>query len=253
MKFKKVQIIFLISLAILFQACTMPTKNVESIAQTNSASQIEEYKKEILKSLIEYKERLDLRNPNAYNKQIDSSLEHQIIKNQDYIYLLKDGKKLNSSDEYFYYAFSKQNIKNRNDFLIIGLYKLIFKAYSMDNEHQFTAMEYSKYELQKLYEYLQVVRWKIRVDKNDKGEYLFNTWQNNWQLELAKKYNGDYNIINNLEYIKSNKESVYDYSNFSFEIILSKMITEVEHTLRKINIEPYEMSISALTGFVFIL
>ncbi len=253
MKFKKVQIIFLIFLAILFQACTILIKNVESIAQTNSASQIEEYKKEILKSLIEYKKRLDLRNPNAYNKQIDSSLEHQIIKNQDYIYLLKDGKKLNSSDEYFYYAFSKQNIKNRNDFLIIGLYKLIFKAYSMDNEHQFTAMEYSKYELQKLYEYLQVVRWKIRVDKNEKGEYLFNTWQNNWQLELAKKYNGDYNIINNLEYIKSNKESVYDHSNFSFEIILSKMITEVEHTLRKINIEPYEMSISALTGFVFIL
>ena len=222
MKFKKVQIFFLISLSILLQACTMPTENIESIAQTNSASQIEEYKKEILKSLIEYKKRLDLRNLNAYNKQIDASLEHQ-------------------------------NIKNQNDFLIIGLYKLIFKAYSMDSEHQFTAMEYSKYDLQKLYEYLQVVRWKIRVDKNDKGEYLFNTWQNNWQIELAKKYSGDYNIINNLEYIKSNKESVYDHSNFSFEIILSKMIIDVEHTLRKINVEPYEMSISALTGFVFIL
>lgn len=110
-------------------------------------------------------------------------------------------------------------------------------------------MEYSKYDLQKWYEYLQVVRWKSRVDKNDKGEYLFNTWQ----IELAKKYNGDYDIINNLEYIKSNKESVYDHSNFSFEIILSKMIIDVEHTLRKINVEPYEMSISALTGFVFIL
>ena len=72
-------------------------------------------------------------------------------------------------------------------------------------------------------------------------------------IELAKKYSGDYNIINNLEYIKSNKESVYDHSNFSFEIILSKMIIDVEHTLRKINVEPYEMSISALTGFVFIL
>lgn len=253
MKLKKVQIIFLICLSILFQACTMPTGNIESIAQTNSATQIEEYKKEILKSLIEYKKRLDLRNPNAYNKQIDASLEQQIIKNQDYINLLKDGKKLNTYDEYLYYAFSKQNVKNRNDFLIIGLYKLIFKAYSMDKEYQFTAMEYNKYELQKLYEYLQVVRWKIRVDKNDKGEYLFNTWQNNWQIELAKKYNGDYNIINNLEYIKSNKESIYGYSNFSFEIILSKMITDVEHTLRKINVEPYEMSISALTGFVFIL
>lgn len=96
MKFKKVQIFFLISLSILLQSCTMPTENIESIAQTNSASQIEEYKKEILESLIEYKKRLDLRNPNTYNKQIDASLEHQ-------------------------------NIKKRNDFLIIGLYKLILK------------------------------------------------------------------------------------------------------------------------------
>jgi hypothetical protein len=253
MKFKKIQIIFLICLSILFQSCTMPTQKIESIAQTNSATQIEEYKKEILKSLLEYKNRLNLRNPYAYNKQIQSSLEHQIMINQDYINLLKDGKRLNTYNQYFYYAFSKENIKNRNDFLIIGLYKLIFKAYSMDSEHQFTAMEYDKYELQNLYEYLQVVRWKIRVDKNEKGEYLFNTWQNNWQIELAKKYNGDYNIINNLEYIKSNKESVYDHSNFSFEIIISKIITEVEHTLRKINVEPYEMGVAALTGFVFIL
>jgi hypothetical protein len=123
----------------------------------------------------------------------------------------------------------------------------------MDKKHQFSAIEYNKEEMIKLYEYLQIVRWKIRTAKDDKENYLFNTWQNNWQLELAKKYQGDYNIINELSHIKSNNESIYDPSNFSYEIVISKMITNVEHTLRKINIEPYEMSVSVLKGFIFII
>jgi len=107
--------------------------------------------------------------------------------------------------------------------------------------------------MQRLYEYLQVIRWKIRTNKDKKGDYLFNTWQNNWQIELEKKYINDYNIINNLEYIKSKKESIYEHSNFSFEIVLSKIITNVEHSLRKINVEPYEMGFSAIKSFVFII
>ena len=89
--------------------------------------------------------------------------------------------------------------------------------------------------------------------KNTKGEYLFNTWQNNWQIEVKKKYKGDYNIINDLEYIKLEKESIYDYSNFSFEIVLSKIIVNVEYTLKKINVEPFEMGFGALRNFIFVL
>ncbi len=77
---------------------------------------------------------------------------------------------------------------------------MIFDAYKMDEKHQFSAIEYDKEKMIKLYEYLQIVRWKIRTAKDDKENYLFNTWQNNWQLELAKKYKGDYNIINELSY-----------------------------------------------------
>ena len=123
----------------------------------------------------------------------------------------------------------------------------------MDKNHQFTAVQYNKQEMLVLYEYLQVVRWKIKTAKDNKSEYLFKTWQNNWQLELAKRYDGDFNIINDLTYIKENKESVFDSSNFSFEIVLSRIIANVEHTLRKINVEPYEMGVSALKGFIFIL
>ena len=56
-----------------------------------------------------------------------------------------------------------------------------------------------------------------------------------------------------MTYIKENKESVFDSSNFSFEIVLSRIIANVEHTLRKINVEPYEMGVSALKGFIFII
>ena len=63
MKLKTVQIFFLIFASIFFQACAFNTRDLKSLAQSNSASQIEEYKVEILESLITYKNKLDLRNP----------------------------------------------------------------------------------------------------------------------------------------------------------------------------------------------
>jgi len=250
---KLLQLIFLIISLFFIQACSLNQNQIKSIAQTNSASQIESFKIEVLKDLILYKKKLDLRNPNAFNKDLKNSVIQQIKENKNFINLVQNSKVLVTPNEYFYYAFSTQKVNNRNDLLILGLYKLIFNAYEMDKKHQFSAIEYNKEEMIKLYEYLQIVRWKIRTAKDDKENYLFNTWQNNWQLELAKKYQGDYNIINELSHIKSNNESIYDPSNFSYEIVISKMITNVEHTLRKINIEPYEMSVSVLKGFIFII
>lgn len=250
---KLLQLIFLIILLFFMQACSLSQSEIKSIAQTNSASQIESFKTEVLKDLILYKKKLDLRNPNAFNKDLKNSIIQQIKENKNFINLVQNSKVLVAPNEYFYYAFSTQNINNRNDLLILGLYKLIFDAYKMDEKHQFSAIEYDKEKMIKLYEYLQIVRWKIRTAKDDKENYLFNTWQNNWQLELAKKYKGDYNIINELSYIKSNNESIYDSSNFSYEIVISRMITNIEHTLRKINIEPYEMSVSIFKGFIFII
>lgn len=253
MKAKKTQIIILIFLSIFFQACAFNKTTMKSIIQTNSATQIEEYKIEILESLIKYKKKLDLRNPSAYNKEIESRIISEISANQNYIYMIQNGKRLDTYDDYFYYAFSELDVNNRNDLLILGLYKLIYKAFSMEQEHQFVAFAYDKNEMKKLYEYLQVIRWKIKTAKNAKGKYLFNTWQNNWQLELAKKYNGNYNIINDLEYIRLEKESVYDYSNFSFEIVLSKILVNVEHSLKKINVEPFEMGLATIKNFIFVL
>ena len=245
--------IFLLILLFFIQACSLNQNNIKSIAQTNSATQIEEFKTEVLKNLILYKNKLDSRNPNAFNKNLKNNIIRQIKNNQNSITLIQDGKHLRAPNEYFYYAFSPKPVNNRNDLLILGLYKSIFNAFQMDKKHQFSAIQYNTYEMINLYEYLQVIRWKIRTAKDEKGNFLFNTWQNNWQLELAKKYQGDYNIINDLTYIKSNTETIYDPSNFSYEIVLSKIISNVEYSLRKINVEPYEMTVTALKSFVFIL
>lgn len=253
MKLKLRNIFLLVVLVLFFQACSLNQDTFKSVAKTNSAIAISEYKNEVLKTLVTYKKKLDLRNPYSFNKNIQKDIYQQINAKQDYINIIQKDKKLKTSDEYLYHAFSKESIQNRNDFLILGIYKLIYKAYSLDKVHTFSAMEHNKYEILKLYKYLQVIRWKIRTQKDLNNEYLFITWQNNWQLELMKKDNSDLNIIKDLKYIKSKKETIYSPSNFSFETLISQMLTNIEHSLRKINIEPYEMSISALKSFVFII
>jgi len=152
-----------------------------------------------------------------------------------------------------HYAFSKESVNNRNDFLILGLYKLIYNAYNLKEEHQFAAVQYNKADMLELYKYLQIIRWKVKTSKDSNDRYLFVTWQNNWQLELEKRKYSDLNKINELKYIKENKETIYDPSNFSFEILTEQMLVNIRHTLVKINVEPYEMSLSALKSFVFII
>jgi hypothetical protein len=250
---KLVRTTTIIFLVLFFNGCSFSQESIKSIAQTNSAIEIIKYKNEITSSLLEYKKKLDLRNPNSYNKTLSKDIKYQIQTNQNYINILQDDKKLKNYDEYLHYAFSDEKIQNRNDFLIIGLYKLIYKAYSLDDNHKFTALEHNKYELSKLYKYLQILRWKIRTQKDLNGNYLFNTWQNNWQLELLSKDRKDLNIIKDLEYIKEKKETIFSHSNFSFEVLLSRILLNVEYTLRKINIEPYAMSTSAVKSFIFIL
>lgn len=253
MKIKFYKLVLLIGFIFLFQGCSFTQDNVRSIAQTNSAIKLTNSKNQVLKYLIEYKKKLDLRNPSAYNKNIRSDIYNQIKTNQDYINLIQDNKKLHTYQEYFLHAFSKEEVQNRNDLLIIGLYKLIYKAYLLNENHKFTAMQYNSLDMLTLYKYLQVIRWKIRTATDNNDNYLFVTWQNNWQLELMKKDISDLNIIKELKYIKNNEETVFSHSNFSFEVLITLMLANVEASLKEINVEPYELSISALKSFIFVL
>lgn len=252
--FKKLlKLLFLSVLMMTFQACSLNQDTIKSVAQTKSASEIVYYKNEILKSLKTYKKKLDLRNPYAFNESLSKDIFYQIDTNQNYINIVQNGKSLKTAREYLHFAFSSEKVKNRNDLLILGIYKLIYKAYNLKEEHHFAAIQYNKEDMLDLYKYLQVVRWKIRTSKDFNNEYLFKTWQNNWQIELMNTKSKDLNIINELKYIKNKKETIYDHSNFSFEVVISKMLTNIEHSLKKINVEPYEMSIQAIKSFVFVI
>lgn len=80
--------------------------------------------------------------------------------------------KTKTSEEYLYYAFSENEIRNRNDFLILGMYKLIYEAFAYSNNHTFAATQYDKSSMIKLYETLQVIRWKVRTNKDKNNQYL---------------------------------------------------------------------------------
>lgn len=254
MKFKTgIKVCLLTLFIFLFQGCSISQTRLQSVAQTTSATQVANYRDEIIKDLVLYKKKLDLRNPYSYNEELAKNIYFQIESKQDYINIVQDGYKLDKANEYLYYAFSQDKIKNRNDFLIIGIYKLIYKAYGLHNEHQFAATQYNKSYMQELYTYLQAIRWNIRNNKDFNGNYLFVTWQNNWQLELMEKSSSDLNIIKELKYIKSKEEDIFSHSNFTFETLLERMILNVRYSLKQIDVAPYEMSISALKSFAFII
>jgi hypothetical protein len=240
-------------LCLSFQGCAVNQKSLKKIVQTSAATEIDKYKDEVIKDLKEYKRKLDLRNPYSFSHELQDKIYQEIDAGKNTIQLTYKEKNLVTENEYLFYAFAPEPIKNRNDLLILGLYKLIYKAYDLSNSHKFAALEYNSKYLQELYRYLQVIRWKIRTDKGRNGQYLFLTWQNNWQIELMKSDATDLNIIRELPYIKNQRETLYDHSNFSFENILTRMLVNVRYSLEETNIEPYEMSLSALRTFVFII
>ncbi|RQW63980.1 hypothetical protein [Vibrio viridaestus] len=245
---------FVASLLIFLQGCSANQKNeLRRIAQTSSASEIYKYKIAVLDDLKKYKRKLDLRNPYSYNPELREKIFKEIETGKNTINLYQAGKELTHENEYLHYAFLPENIQYRNDFLILGLYKLVYKAYDLSTSHKFTAIEYNSTYMQELYKYLQVVRWKIRTNKGNDGQYLFLTWQNNWQIELMNHPATDLNIIRDLSFIKDKRETLFDHSNFSFEILMNRMLINVKYSLEETNIEPYDMSVSALKTFVFII
>ena len=93
----------------------------------------------------------------------------------------------NLNKDYFDIAFLDKNIKYRNDYLILGLYYMVYDSFSIKKGHKFAALSFDVNRLQKLYKNLQILKWKLKSSKNSKGNYYFVTWQNNWQLELKRK------------------------------------------------------------------
>lgn len=240
-------------LCLFIQGCSVNQSDLKKIVQTSSASEIDKFKDAVIKDLKTYKTKLDLRNPYSYDPSLKDKIIQDIDNNTDTIDLYQNNKKLTNENEYLHYAFSPTPVNYRNDLLILGLYKVIYKAYDLGTSHKFTAIEYNSTYMQELYKYLQVIRWKIRTNKDEQGQYMFLTWQNNWQVELMKKRPQDLNAIYDLSYIKNHRETIFDHSNFSFEVLITKMLMNVKYSMEETNIEPIDMSVSALKTFVFMI
>ena len=238
-------IIILISIFLI--GCTY-APNASEILQSNSATTISRDYKEITKLLVKYKKILDLRNPKLSDKKLSHEILFDIQNRKDTIQLLKN----NSYKEYLLKAFDK-NTKFKSDFLILGIYKMIFKIYNIKEGHHITALGYSADDFTKAYYTLKVLRWKIRNAKDDQGRFIFATWQLNWQLELNKNYkNITIKNLKKLPSLKSGKETLLSHSNFNFEIIMSMMIDRISNSLKSMGEEPANLSISAMKAIILL-
>ena len=254
---KYFRIITLIIVMLFFSSCVPTNDDVKSVFQTNSATSMKNDSKNLQKLLVEFKIKLDKRNPNNFSKRLESRI-YSTIKSQDKkFYLRYKNNILDNYKDYLQIAFSKDEVFPRNDYLILGLYYLINSSYEMDEGHRITALEYDKEKLNKLYKNLQIIKWKIKVDKDLENNYLFLTWQNNWQIQLDKKLKNNEKLsldeIKMLESIKGNKETVLDPSNFSFEVILTQMTDKVENSLKALGKEPQKLSMTALRSIFLFL
>ncbi len=237
----------------LFSGCTKHNK-VNELFQTNKAVEIAYDYKEILSYLNNYKTKLDKRNPKQYNKDLKIAIHNQINSLNNNVSLKNfDNKLLINYKEYLEMAFSNKDVHFRNDYLILGMYYMIYDLYSLKEFHKFTALNYDKQKLQNLYKNLHILRWRIKTAKDNSGKYLFLTWQNNWQVEFINKNIKDFSAIKDLVYIKTLKESILSPSNFSFEVLISLMILRVEDTLKSIGSEPSQITIETIKSLVFII
>jgi len=244
---KIINLLIILSVFLSMTACSYKQKASE-ILQSNSATIIAQDYKDIIKLLLKYKNILDLRNPGLSDKKLSKEIVFNIKHGYNSLNFLKNG----SYSDYLRKSFEKET-KNRSDFLILGLYKMFYKAYNIKDGHHMTALGYDAKLFKSVYYTLQVLRWKIRNAKDENGRFIFATWQLNWQLELNKNYkNITINNLKSLPSIKSGKETLLDHSNFNFEITLSMMIDRVKNSLEVMGEEPLNLSITAMKALILL-
>ena len=162
--------------------------------------------------------------------------------------MLKDKKGVTYKD-YLNIAFDKNYVKNRNDYLILGIYKMLYWAYTIDRTHTITTMQYDINKLQEANKMMQIIQYRVQTAKNKDGNYLFLTWQRQWQVEVLKKINQN-KEINLSKY--TNKQLLY-HSNMNFQVLSSKMIFTVQETLRYLGVEEVNLSAQAIKSvFMFL-
>jgi hypothetical protein len=249
-----IRISLLAIILLTFHGCTT-SKNLKKTFQTTNAYEISYAYKQLITTLLHYKNKLDKRNPKNIHPKLAQTLPSAIRQNIPPAQLRHlPLTHFDNPGSYLEYAFAKDpKIKYRNEYLLFGLYAMLYETFRMDAKHKLTALDYKLEKLQKLHENLQILQWRIKYAKDSNGNYLFLTWQNNWQVELAKKSGSgvDYDLIEELYYLKSAQESIYDPSNLSFEVLTSKMLTYTELAIKHRGGEVRDLSIELLPTLLF--
>lgn len=249
---------FLLPLVLIFTSC-ISNKDVDfetkDMLQTNGAVQIRKYLNDIDLLLLEYYAKLNKRNPNQSDRAFAQKIKNEIKNKQDRIKVTNLLEQDYTS--YIDKAFEKDVKRlNRNEYLILGIYKLIYDAYNRDEKNNFTALSYDKNKMEKANEALQVIFWRVKSYRHINGEYLFYTWQKNWQVELesrlrkGEKLSGE--MIESLSYIKSKIETLFEASNQSFAQIEAKILYIIEKTLRLKGAEATTLSTDALKAVILL-
>jgi len=256
MKFSCIVAVFCL---VFFSGCVSENQDkLGEVLQSKGATALNQDYKRIIANLITYKEKLDLRNPNAYSKTSRDYIINEMRTSQNTIRMKFNGTYLKTYDDYLRVAFDKNpTIPERNDFLILGLYKLIWESYRIGEGHQITTLVYDQAAFKKLYYYLEVIKWKVKTAKDTNGKYLFLTWQNNWQVELQNKLQSGQTLskelLDSIVSLQTHKETLLDPSNFNFEILFSQIIFHVKNSARLIGIEPVDIGIEAMISVVLFL
>jgi len=244
-------------LILFFSGCANSQNKLEEFFQTDNATHIKKDYYEIVKLLSEYKKKLDKRNPQNYDKQFSHYMYNEFNNATNNLFLKENGKYIDDFNDYLRIAISPKQIANRNDYLILGLYKQIYKSYEIEEDIQISTLTYEIEKLKSLYYTLSVINWQIKSKKDENDNYLFLTWQNNWQIELTKRIKNNekitWQLIQNLEYIKNQRETIFSPSNANFEVLMQEMLYRVKNSLKIMGEEPLDVSIEVMKTLVFFL
>ena len=223
---------------------------VKSIFQTNGAAAVRVHTDILRDSLLKYKVKLDKRNPSFYSKKDSIAINKEIKYSTGNVVLelLKNKPKATYKD-YLNIAFSEGYVKNRNDYLVVGIYKLLYWAYTIERTHTITTMQYDVEKIQEANKMMQIIQYRVQKSTDKNGNYLFITWQRPWQVEVLKKINKDKDI----NFDSYTKEQLLYHSNMNFQVISSGMIFTLQETLRYLGAEGTNLSAQAIKSVLIFL
>lgn len=241
--------IFIFSLLV-FSTNGCSQKDVHAVFQTNGASIVREHTSVLQRQLLKYYEKLNQRNP-KYTTKIESIPVLYDIKNRKNNATLPIlHKRENASyKDYLNIAFNRSDVKNRNDYLIAGIYKMFYWAYEIDRSHTVTTMQYDAKKIQEANKMMQIIQYRVQHEKDKKGNYLFLTWQHNWQVEVLESIYGNKKVdVNQYE-----KERLVQCSNVDFRVISEIMIFTLQESLRYLGEEGKNLGTGVLSSvFMFL-